>query len=125
MFKSTDHIGIAVKDRDKSLKFYEEHFGFVKYFEADTPVKDIEKVVFIKNGDMVIELMHMPAAAVNSGYHICLKSDNFDADYERLVGAGLEIETKALAAPPRQAEEEGWKRAVFVGPDGEKIEIRG
>lgn len=123
MFYKVDHMGLSVKDLEVSKKFYEEHFGFEKYFEMETKIPGVDKVYFIRSGDIVIELVHMDA--VNDGYHLCLLSDNFDADYDRLVAAGIEVQTPAQPAKPRIPEEEGRKRAMFIGPDGEKIEIRG
>ncbi|KNY29435.1 VOC family protein [Pseudobacteroides cellulosolvens] len=60
MFKPIDHIAFTVKDRFKSINFYEEHFGFKKYYENDVPVPTIEKIVYLKLGDNVLELIHMP-----------------------------------------------------------------
>lgn len=125
MFKRIDHIALVVKDRNQSIKFYEENFGFSNYFEHDVPVPVIEKIVYLKLGDTVLELIHMNNGAQNSGYHFCLQTDNFDEDYNRLVGSGVEVETPPHPTDPRTPEEQGWKRAVFKGPDGEAIEIRG
>ena len=33
MFKRIDHVAIHVTDLDRSVAFYEEHFGFKKYFQ--------------------------------------------------------------------------------------------
>jgi lactoylglutathione lyase len=39
-----DHIASNVKDRAKSIQFYEEYFGFKKYYEHDVPVSTINYV---------------------------------------------------------------------------------
>lgn len=69
--------------------------------------------------------MHMPKGTQNSGYHFCLESDEFDADYTRLKQAGIPVQTEPHPAGAREPLEEGWRRVVFVGPDGEHIEFRG
>lgn len=125
MFKRIDHIAFIVANREKSVSFYEENFGFQKYYEHDVPVPVIEKIVYLKLGDTVLELIHMPKGAQNTGYHFCLESDNFDADYIRLKNAGIPVQTEPHPASAREAGEEHWRRVVFVGPDGEHIEFRG
>lgn len=125
MFKKIDHIALTVKDRDRSIKFYEENFGFQKYFEHDVPVPFIEKIVYLRLGDTVLELIHTPAGQANAGYHFCLTTDDFDGDYQRLVNAGVHVAQEPHPTDARVPEEKGWKRAVFEGPDSESIEIRG
>lgn len=125
MFKRIDHVVFIVKDREKSIHFYEGHFGFKKYYEQNVPVPTIEKIVYLKLGDTVLELIHMPEGQTNQGFHFCLESDNFDEDYARLKKAGIPIDTEPHPAGTREPREEGWHRVVFVGPDGELIEFRG
>ena len=125
MFKRIDHIAFTVKDRVKSIHFYEEYFGFKKYFEHDAPVPAVEKIVYLKLGDTILELVHLNTDSTNQGFHFCLESDNFDEDYTRLINAGIPVDTEPHLVEAREAREEGWRRVVFVGPDGELIEFRG
>lgn len=125
MFKRIDHIAFNVKDREKSIEFYEKHLGFKKYYEHDVPVPFIEKIVYLKLGDTVMEIIHMPNSKSIQGFHFCLESDNFDEDYKRLKQAGIPIQTEPHPTGARESGEEGWRRVVFKGPDGEEIEFRG
>lgn len=50
MFRRIEHIAFNVKDREKSIDFYEKHFGF----KHDVPVPAIEKIVYLKLGDTVL-----------------------------------------------------------------------
>ena len=59
------------------------------------------------------------------GFHFCLESDNFSEDYTRLKNAGIPIAVLPHPAGVREPKEDGWRRAVFTGPDGEEIEVRG
>jgi len=125
MFQRIDHIAFNVKDREKSIKFYEKNFGFEKYFDHDVPVQMIEKIVYLRLGDTVLELIHIPEGAENNGYHFCLTTNDFDNDFQFLKDSGVEVIQEPHHTSPRVAKEEGWKRAVFRGLDGEQIEIRG
>lgn len=126
MFKRIDHVAISVKDRVKSIEFYEKNFGFKRYYEHDVPgVNELLKVVYLKLGDTVLEFEHWSGDKPNKGYHFCLISDNFDEDYKKLKEEQIPIVTDVHIPEPRTPEEIGWRRVVFMGPDGEMIEIRG
>ena len=125
MFKRIDHFAFYVKDREKSIKFYEEYFDFQKYYEHDVPVPGIEKIAYLKLGDTVLELIHTPEGTEMQGFHFCLESDNFDEDYARLKEAEIPVETEPHKTGAREPREEKWRRVVFLGPDGEQIEFRG
>lgn len=126
MFKRIDHVAISVRDRQKSIEFYETYLGFKKYFEHDVPgVPELEKVIYLQLSDTVLELEHWIQGSENKGYHFCLLSDDFNSDYERLKAAGIPVVSSPHVPRPRTPEEEGWRRVVFKGPDNELIEIRG
>lgn len=126
MFTRIDHVAFSVKDRRKSIDFYEKNFGFKKYFEHDVPgVPNLEKVVYLQLGDTVLELEHWTNEKENQGCHFCLISDDFDSDYQRLKNAGIPVVAEPHIPEPRILKEKGWKRVVFQGPDGELIEFRG
>ncbi|ABX42035.1 VOC family protein [Lachnoclostridium phytofermentans] len=126
MFKRIDHVAFSVKDRQKSIDFYEKYFGFKKYFEHDVPgVPNLEKVVYLQLGDTVLEFEHWSNEKENRGYHFCLISGDFDSDYQKLKNAGIPVVTEPHIPEPRLLHETGWKRVVFQGPDGELIEFRG
>lgn len=126
MFTRIDHVAFAVKDRNKSIDFYEKNFGFKKFFEHDAPdVPELEKVVYLQLGDTILEFEHWSKDRVNKGYHFCIISDDFNSDYKRLKETGIEVLTDVHIPSPRFPKEVGWKRVVFKGLDGELIEIRG
>ncbi|MCT4634249.1 MAG: VOC family protein [Firmicutes bacterium] len=127
MFKRIDHLALTVRDRSKSISFYEEVLGFEKYHEHDVPIDAVEKIVYLKLGDTVLELIHIPNIIDqnNKGFHFCLESDNFQEDYKRLLDLGIKIDTEPHIAGAREVGEEKWKRVVVLGPDGEFIEFRG
>jgi len=125
MFKRIDHIALTVKDRVKSIQFYEQYFGFKKCMEKDVAIPGVEKVVFLKLGDTFLELLHMPNGSMGEGFHFCLESDNLDEDFNRLKNAGVPVAVEPCPVGAREPGEENQRRAMFIGPDGEQIEIRG
>ena len=124
LFKRIHHVAMLVKDIDNSQSFYENHFGFETYFEHDT-ASGIP-VVCLRLGDTVLELRagDVPPGGYG-GCYFCLESDDLRGDVGSLKKAGVIIDQEIHKTTPRNYEERRWKRAVFKGPDGELIEIRG
>jgi lactoylglutathione lyase len=122
MFKRIDHVAIHVKDLDRSVAFYEHHFGFKKYFQhAGTGGLQI---AYLKLGDTVLELTHRSDGAM-LGFHFCLETDNFNETVEKLKADGVPLLREPHDTAARESREAGWRRVVFGGPDGEQIELRG
>ena len=122
MFKRIDHVAIHVKDLDRSVSFYEYHFGFKKYFQH--AATGGLQIAYLRLGDTVLELTHKTDGAMN-GFHFCLETDNFDEAVAGLQKQGVELVRAPHATPAREGRETGWRRVVFAGPDGEQIELRG
>lgn len=121
-FSRIDHVALDVADLQKSVAFYVTHFGFDNYFNTVTPTG--LHIAYLKLGSIVLELVG-EKATVMGGFHFCLISDSFDAEVARLEAAGLPYVTRPHLTAARETGEEGWRRVVFGGPDGEHIEIRG
>src|ERR1043166_2247079 len=96
MFKRIDHVALHVSDLDRSVKFYEQHFGFSHYFQQ--VAGGGLQIAYLKLGDTVLELTHHPGETL-SGFHFCLETDNFDQTVEQLQKNGV----KLVRAPPRSA----------------------
>lgn len=122
MFKRIDHIALNVADLKRSVEFYERHFGFKKYF-GHTASGGVE-ITYLKLGDTVLELVNRSEGAP-VGFHFCLETDNFDDAVTQLRNKGMELTRAPHSTPARVPREEGWRRVVFRGPDGEQIELRG
>lgn len=56
MVNKVDHIGIAVKDLDETLKFYEEVLG-IKCVSKEEVAEQKVKVAFLPIGDTEVELL--------------------------------------------------------------------
>jgi len=122
MFKRIDHVAIHVSDLDRSVQFYERHFGFKHYFQhaAGTGLQ----IAYLKLGDTVLELTHHSDGAM-VGFHFCLETDNFPETVEKLQKDGVRLVRAPHDTAAREPREKGWRRVVFAGPDGEQIELRG
>ncbi|MGE5059489.1 MAG: VOC family protein [Betaproteobacteria bacterium] len=122
MFKRIDHVALHVSDLDRSIKFYEQRFGFEHYFQH-TAGGGLQ-IAYLKLGDTVLELTHHPGEIL-SGFHFCLETDNFDQTVEQLQKDGVKLIRAPHDTAAREPRENGWRRVVFGGPDGEQIELRG
>jgi lactoylglutathione lyase len=122
MFKRIDHVAIHVADLDRSVAFYERHFGFKHYFRQ-TASGGLQ-IGYLKLADTVLELTHHSDGAM-AGFHFCLETDNFNEAVEQLQRDGVKLLRAPHDTAAREPRENGWRRVVFAGPDGEQIELRG
>ena len=122
MFKRIDHVAVHVSDLENSVKFYVSHFGFKDYFRQ--VASGGLQIAYLKLGDTVLELTHHPGESM-SGFHFCLETDNFDRTVAQLQEDGVKLLRAPHATAAREPRENGWRRVVFTGPDGEQIELRG
>ena len=122
MFKRIDHVAVHVSNLESSVKFYERHFGFGDYFRQ--VASGGLQIAYLKLGDTVLELTHHPGESM-SGFHFCLETDNFDRTVAQLQEDGVKLLRAPHATAAREPRENGWRRVVFAGPDGEQIELRG
>ena len=123
-FRRMHHVAMQVKDVDNSQSFYEHHFGFETYFDHEQV--DGVPVVCLRLDDTVLELRVGNVAPDGyQGCFFCLETDDLGADVETLKKAGVVLHRDIHETTPRNYEERRWKRAIFKGPDGELIEMRG
>lgn len=122
MYKRIDHVALHVEDLDQSIKFYETNFGCHKYFEHRAGPGF--RIAYMKLGDTVLELTHSPDGDMK-GFHFCFETDNLDVAIAALKQNGVKCLTEPYETAARVPSEEGWRRTVFEGPDGEQIELRG
>lgn len=122
MFKRIDHIALHVKDIERTVDFYERHFGFKKYFQH--AVAGGMQIAYLKLGDTVLEVTHHSDGSM-TGFHFCLETDAFDEGVAELQKNGVAMVRAPHDTAAREPREQGWRRVVFRGPDGEQVELRG
>ena len=122
MFKRIDHVALHVANLESSIEFYERHFGFKHYFQH--AAGSGAQIAYLKLGDTVLELTHHSDGSM-SGFHFCLETSEFDETVARLQRDGVKLVRAPHETAAREPRENGWRRVVFAGPDGEQIELRG
>ncbi|MBN2335051.1 VOC family protein [Candidatus Bathyarchaeota archaeon] len=112
-----DHIGIYVKDIEKSLKFYDEVFGF--------PVKQRSgsgeaKIVILDIGGGLLELVQRPGSPcpppTGNWSHMALHVSDFDEKVAMLEEMKAEITRKVTM-------DSGSRLCFFKDPDGHTLEL--
>jgi len=110
------HIGISVKELEKSIGFYEKMFGFQveQSFEIDG-----ESMVFLVKGDLRLELIEDigQEKRVDSTVHMAWTVEHLEKMIHSLAINQLHPFEGPLLL------KNGWKVAYFRGPDLEMIEL--
>jgi catechol 2,3-dioxygenase-like lactoylglutathione lyase family enzyme len=123
LYKRIDHVALHVADVGATAEFYAAALGFEKYFEYRGATGG--GIIYIRLADSIIELTTRPGGEPMSGFHLCFEPEDFDTAFAALSARKLPLVTDVRATTPRGPSEEGWRRAVFRGPNGELLEIRG
>ncbi|MBC7087373.1 MAG: methylmalonyl-CoA epimerase [Tissierellales bacterium] len=129
MVKKIDHIGIAVKDLEKAVEFYEQMLG-IKCEGKEVVEEQKVKVAFLPIGDTEIELLEStdeegPIAKFiekkgEGIQHIAFRVDNIEATLEDLKNKGVRL----IDEKPRYGA--GGAKIAFLHPkstNGVLIEI--
>lgn len=100
MVEKVDHIGIAVKNLEKTLKFYEEMLG-LKCEGTEVVEEQKVKVAFLPIGDTEVELLestepNSPIAKYiekrgEGIQHIAYRVDNIEKAIEEMKGKGIRM----------------------------------
>ena len=100
MIKKVDHIGIAVKNLEETLKFYEEVLG-IKFIGTEIVEQQMVKVAFLPIGDTEIELLESTEEGGPISkfiekrgegiQHIAYKVDNIEKAIEEIKAKGIRM----------------------------------
>ena len=111
MINKIHKIAVVSDDVEGAVKFYTETLGLevVERF----PNEDDEDYVFLRAGDIILELMPSKSMQAPAGFHhISFKVDSVDAGAEELRSKGVE-----LAKEPFDVGVGGIRLAFLEGPD--------
>jgi methylmalonyl-CoA/ethylmalonyl-CoA epimerase len=100
LLKSINHIGIAVKDIDKSIEIFRKIFGFVNIHRETVPEQKVNVASF-RVGTVLIELTAptddtSPISKFlekkgEGVHHIAFESDNVNDELNRLKNNGINL----------------------------------
>ena len=126
-----DHIGLNVADLEAQATWYERALGLTRTLTFSVPPIDLTGLFLIDGNGFALELIHRPGsvagmdapspavAALTRGYgHFCLRVDDVDAFFERILAAGAEV-----AIAPQESPEPGVRFAYVRDPEGNLIEF--
>jgi lactoylglutathione lyase len=92
------HCNHSVLDLERSVRFYEEQFGLVRYRDV-TAYGGALKLAFMKDGSTEFRLEltwnrdhREPYALGDKEFHVAFYSDDFDNDLRRHRAAGIVVE---------------------------------
>ena len=137
---SVHHIGISVSSLEWSIAFYRNLLGFELLRIIECPAEGnlgtvaalpgaCARLAQLALGDSTLELagyerprgrpVPPDSTLADIGFsHVCLATDDIQADHARLRDAGVPFYTEPMEYRP------GVWMAYFCGPDGETCELR-
>lgn len=127
--KRIEHLGIAVKDLDESVKVYTALLGKEAYKYEEVKSESV-KTAFFQVGESKIELLQAtdPSSAIakyleknkNGFHHVAFEVEDIEEEISRLVSEGFQM----IHKEPKDGADN--KRIAFLHPkssDGLLVEI--
>jgi catechol 2,3-dioxygenase-like lactoylglutathione lyase family enzyme len=127
-----DHIGLSVADLDAAVHFYQHGFSLREEVRFAVEAHAMTAVILRSPQGWAIELLHRPdsaragcarpdpdSAVLDRGYgHFCLRVDDIDAVFGRLLGLGA---TEVVA--PRVSPHPAIRFSYVADPEGNLVEL--
>lgn len=119
-----EHVGIIVKDMDKSIEFYCNVVG-LKLKDSFLHPNGVTKLAFLgfnQEGESEVELIQRSDGdfpAEGKVHHVAFSVEDIEAEFERIRGIDyVNVRDKEITTLPN-----GSRYFFFHGPDGELIEF--
>lgn len=142
-FRGLNHVGFAVADLDRSIVFYEVLLGTPLLLRKTWDVPYVGDIVGYPNVVMdgaffqlpygvILELVEyqqpyqgvVDTESYNAGNaHLCLVTDDMEADYARLRGSGYDTFRSPQPVPIPWGPYKGGRACYLRDPDGISIEL--
>ena len=122
MIAGVAHIGLYIKDVERSIAFYRDVLGFEMIHRFTSLEGNL--MAFMKSGNLIIELIqHTVWMNRKDGLfdHIAMEVRDIEAVSAALKQKGIVFEDEIYL--DRLVTEPGVKYQAFRGPDGEHLEI--
>ncbi|MDE2999243.1 MAG: VOC family protein [Gemmatimonadota bacterium] len=117
MINNIHKIALVSDDIEGAVRFYTETLGLTVLERF--PNEDDEDFVFLKAGDMILELMPQKTMQADVGFHhVSFKVGNVDESAGELKGAGVSI-----AVEPFDAEGTDIRLSFFNGPNDVLLQL--
>ena len=117
MIQKIHKIAVVTDDVEGAVEFYTRTLG-LEVMER-FPAENGEDYVFLKAGDIKLELMPQKTMNAPAGFHhISFEVESVDAAYEELKTKGVKI-----LAEPFDVGVGGIRLAFFEGPDGVRLQL--
>lgn len=126
-----DHVGISVENLESQTAWYCENLGLRESTPFSIPPIGLRGTFVIGDDGFALELLQKDGsepglqapdpntALLTRGYgHICLRVDNVDQWFDRLISGGA---SERMA--PKDAPEPGVRMAFVADPEGNLIEL--
>lgn len=116
------HIGLYIKDVERSKKFYTKVLGFQVICEFTS--LEGNRMAFVQSGDLIIELIqHVQWMDRKDGLydHIAMLVEDIEKTYDSLKAMGIAFEGEIYY--DSLVFDKGVKYVAFRGPDGEHLEL--
>jgi catechol 2,3-dioxygenase-like lactoylglutathione lyase family enzyme len=120
MITQLNHIAILTRDLAESVSFYQDRLGGTVAWSDEVEAIGL-RFVYVQLGSAFIELLHMPEVTPERPLgidHIGFITDDVDADFTALTGAGFEAQQ-----PPRTAGSGNGRTAFLSDPNGARVEL--
>jgi lactoylglutathione lyase len=143
MISGCDHIGIQVRDLERSTQFYVENLGFERVARWTMSRPYVQKLVgyypdvvleiamlTIPGTDVFLEILEytnvdktpIDTALANPGnLHFCLYCEELDDLYARLTARGVKFLSEVLT--PDAGPNKGGRIVFMLDPDGINVEL--
>ena len=107
------HVSIEVPtgDVERTIEFW----GLLGFANVRPPEPIAEYVSWLERDGTQIHLIHTDQATVPALGHAAVVVEDFQATFDRLAGAGFEVE--------ESRELWGKRRAFAIGPGGHRVEL--
>ena len=117
MINKIHKIALVTDDVEGAVKFYTQTLG-LEVMER-FPNEDDEDYVFLKAGNLILELMPKKTVGTEAGFHhISLRVDSMDDAVQGLAEKGIQMEVE-----PFDAGVEGIHLAFFRGPNDVRLQL--
>jgi catechol 2,3-dioxygenase-like lactoylglutathione lyase family enzyme len=138
-----NHVGVTVRDLDRTLAFYREFFGIEPLFQGLGENADISRSVglddvrvrfaFIDLGNTRMELLQYERPLGRQtqdmrncdvgAIHVCFDVDDLMAKYEQLKAGGIQFITSPIRLDENQGTLAGLEYVYFRDPDGLMLQM--